>query len=66
MKIMHKIIIIAYIAMTVITYGHAWNQDYSSAGEMKNERQAMTAVMGSVLWPFYWSTVVFERKNQYK
>lgn len=54
-------LITLYIIGAVITFGHAWNRDYSKTAD-KEATAFIVAPLASALWPLYWSTVLWRNK----
>ena len=55
----NKILITLYIIGAVVTFGHAWNRDYSKTLDGQDSA-VMVAPVASALWPLYWSTVAWK------
>ena len=55
-------IIAAYVAVAIITFGHAWNRDYSDNPDTAQKQSAalLAAPVVSALWPLYWSAFAWK------
>ena len=49
-----KAFIILYAIGAIITFGHAWNRDYSDTFD-KQATAIMAAPACAAVWPLYWS-----------
>lgn len=55
------VLVTLYLVITIITFGHAWNQKYEYSG-VENRMAAST--MSAAFWPFYLSTQVWKGSAQ--
>lgn len=58
---MKKAFIALYLAGAIVTFGHAWNRDFSIYN-YELEAKLDCAVAAAAAWPLYWSTVVWEKR----
>ncbi len=53
---------IFYALMTVVTFGRAWERgSFVGSSETKGANRFLGTVMASLAWPYYWSTVLWEK-----
>ena len=64
-----QIIAVAWCAMSVVTYGHAYHNQtpYSvrfdgSKRELDSVEKGMLSLMSSIAWPLHWSQVFWSDK----
>jgi len=57
MNLINKLLLAAYLLLSVPTFGHAWNRNWSRAA-IAGGGQLIASVAASAAWPLYWSTVI--------
>ena len=55
----NKILIIIYAIGAVVTFGRAWDDDYSECFDPDGCR-LIAATGSAAAWPLYWSTVIWK------
>ena len=65
MKNKIEIAIAIYAIGAVITYGHAWNQNWTAKDKEIGRREIESGI-ASVVWPLYWSAQLWKKGTQDK
>lgn len=56
------ILLVAYLAVAILTFGRAYNNAPLARGiASQAEVSVVSAMPAALFWPFYWSTVLWEK-----